>query len=231
LQQQLRATNGLRIATAAYNRFVGEPMERAPELDAPTVLASPAGTAALPDLVETAVAQRPELSVLTAQQDAYDAAARSEGAQALPQIGLRAGVSHMDNQILDRQDFASVGVGFQWRLFDSGQVSARVSALRNRARAAGQELDDLRSRISLEVESSVLDRDDAGARLRVAGEAVAQAEENARLARELYGSGLGTNTQVLDAEALRVVAQTNRDAASFDRIIAEYRVMRALGDL
>lgn len=206
-------------------------MDRVPELDAPAALASQAGTAVLPDLVKTAVAQRPELAALAAQQDAYEAAARSERAQALPQIGLRAGVNHMDNQILDRQDFASVGVGFQWRLFDSGQVSARVSALRNRARASGQQLDDLRSHIALEVESSVLDRDDAGARLRVAGEAVAQAEENLRLAKELYGSGLGTNTQVLEAESLRVMALTNRDSASFDLIIAEYRVRRALGEL
>jgi len=231
LQQRLRATHGLKIAMAAYNRFVGQPMDRIPELDSPMVAASQSGLAALPDLVKMAVAQRPELAALAAQQDAYDAAARSERAQALPQIGLRAGVTHMDNQILDRQDFASVGVGFQWRFFDSGQVSARVSALRNRARAAGQQMDDLRSRIALEVESVVLDRDDAGARLRATGEAVAQAEENLRLAKELYGSGLGTNTQVLDAEALRVVALTNRDSASFDLIVAEYRVRRALGEL
>ena len=193
--------------------------------------ASEASTVVLADLAKTAVAQRPELAALAAQQDAYDASARSERAQALPQVGLRAGFSHMDNQILDRQDFASVGVGFQWRLFDSGQVSARVSALRNRARATGQQLDDLRSRVALEVESSVLDREDAAARLRVAGEAVAQSEENLRLAKELYGSGLGTNTQVLDAAALRVMALTNRDSASFDLIIAEYRVRRALGEL
>jgi outer membrane protein TolC len=231
LQQQLRATNGLRISTAAYNRFVGRPMDRAPELDAPVIPATDAGSVVLSDLVKTAVAQRPELAALAAQQDAYDASARSERAQALPQVGLRAGVSHMDNQILDRQDFASVGVGFQWRLFDSGQVSARVSALRNRARATGQQLDDLRSRVALEVESAVLDREDAGARLRVAGEAVAQSEENLRLAKELYGSGLGTNTQVLDAAALRVMALTNRDSASFDLIIAEYRVRRAVGGL
>ncbi len=231
LQQQLRATNGLRIATAAYNRFVGQPMDRAPDLDAPAASASQSGTGSLAGLVKTAEAQRPELAALAAQQEAYDAAARAERAQGLPQIGLRAGVTHMDNQILDRQDFASIGVGFQSRLFDSGQVSARVSALRNRARGTGQQLADLRSHIALEVESTVLNRDDAAARLRVTGEAVVQSEENLRLAKELYGSGLGTNTQVLDAESLRVMALTNRDSASFDLIIAEYRVRRALGEL
>lgn len=231
LQQRLRAANALRIATAAYNRHVGQSLDRAPDLDPPQVPVARSAQVPLADLVKTAVAQRPELAALAAQSEAYEAAARSERAQLLPQIALRAGVAHLDNQILDRQDFASIGVGFQWRLFDSGQVSARVAALRSRGRAAAQQLDDLRSQVALEVESATLDREDAGARLHVAGEAVAQSEENLRLGRELYGAGLATNTQVLDAESLRVMALTNRDSASFDLIITEYRLKRALGEL
>jgi len=231
LQQQLRATNGLRIATAAYNRFVGEPMDRVPELDPPMAPVSQAGAGALPELVKSAIAQRPELAALSAQQDAYDAAARAERAQALPQVGLRAGVTHMDNQILDRQDFASVGVGFQWRLFDSGQLAARTSALHSRARAAGRRLDDLRSLIRLDVESAFYNREDALARIHAASASVAQADENLRIARELYANGLNTNNQVLDAEALRVIASSNRDDAAFDAMIAGYRLLRAIGGL
>jgi outer membrane protein len=61
--------------------------------------------------------------------------------------------------------------------------------------------------------------------------AVAQAEGNVRIAKELYDSGLGTNNQVLDAETLRVTAITNRDDARFDVLIAEYRLQRAIGAL
>jgi outer membrane protein len=60
---------------------------------------------------------------------------------------------------------------------------------------------------------------------------VAQAEENVRIAKELYGSGLGTNNQVLDAETLRIIALSNRDDASFDALIAQYRLQRAVGAL
>lgn len=139
--------------------------------------------------------------------------------------------THLDNQILDRQNFASVGVGIQWRLFDSGQVSARVSAWRHRAEATRRLQDDLRTRIELEVESAWLDQDDAGARLRASAEAVAHTEENLRLSRELYAVGLATNAQVLDATALRVMAVTNRDGAAYDSIIAAYRLSRAIGEL
>jgi len=149
----------------------------------------------------------------------------------LPQISLHAGYNHFDNQILDRQNFASVGVSFQWRLFDSGQVRNRTAALNERAHAVSQQLDDMRSKVALEVRTSVLDRDDAAAREHAAAVAVTQAEENVRVADELYRSGLGTNTQVLDAETLRATALTNRDTARYDLVIAGYRLERALGEL
>ncbi|MFI4891082.1 MAG: TolC family protein [Steroidobacterales bacterium] len=230
-QQRLRGTNGLHLATAAYNRWVGQPLERAPELDEPSPAPSAQGTETLEQLVAQAMERRPELAAASAQQEALEQAARSERALGLPQIMLHAGYNHVDNQILDRENFASVGIGFQWRLFDSGQLQARTSALHSRARAAAQRLADLRSQVSLDVETAFYNREEAAARIHAALAAVAQAEENLRIARELYASGLGTNNQVLDAETLRIVAVTNRDDARFDALIAEYRLQRATGAL
>ena len=230
-QQRLRAAHGLHLAQAAYNRQVGQPLDRAVELEEPAAMASVATGEPLERMTTQALERRPEFAALNAQREALEQQARAERAQALPQVALRAGYNHFDNEILDRQNFASVGVGFQWRLFDSGQISARTSALHGRARAVDQRLADLRSFISLEVETAVLNRDDAAARVKAAGEAVEQAEENLRSARELYGSGLATSTQVLDAESLRVAALTNRDNARFDLLISGYRIQRAIGDL
>ncbi len=230
-QQQLRAANALRLATAAYNRWVGQPLDRAAELDEPAAAATTASAEPLDALLAQAVERRPEISAVRAQQEGLEQAARSERAQGLPQLVLRADYNHLDNLILDRENFASVGIGFQWRLFDSGQLQARTNALRSRARAAEQRLADLRSQVRLEVESAFYNREDAAARIHAASAAVAQAEENVRIAKELYANGLGTNNQVLDAETLRVVATTNRDDANFDALIADYRLQRAIGAL
>ncbi len=245
-QQRLRAANALRLANASYNRRVGQPLERALELEAlaaaaPAVqpaqsptqspLTSGATGTALDRMVGRALEQRAELQAASARQQGLQQAVRAERALGLPQVVLHAGYNHLDNQILDRQDFASVGVGFQWRLFDSGQIRARTAALRSRARAAERQLADSRSLVALEVETALLDREEAEARGAVAASVVEQAEENVRIARELYGAGLGTNTQVLDAESLRLGALTNRDDAAFDLLIAGYRLQRALGEL
>ncbi len=103
--------------------------------------------------------------------------------------------------------------------------------MQSRAHAAEQRLADLRSQVRLDVETAFYNREEAAARIHAAAAAVAQAEENVRIAEELYSSGLGTNNQVLDAETLRVIAVTNRDDASFDALIAEYRLQRAIGML
>lgn len=231
LQQRLREANAMRLVTAAYNRRVGQPLERVPDLDEPPVSAPGTSGEALERLIARAQERRPELATVEAQGEAFRSAARAERAGSLPQIALHAGYNHLDNQILDRENFATVGIGFQWRLFDSGQVSARTAALRYRGRAAEQQLADLRSLVALDVETAVLNKQEASARISVATEAVTQAEENLRIAVELYESGLGTNTQVLDAEALRVMAMTNHDNATFDLLLAGYRVERAVGDL
>lgn len=228
-EARLRAANALAIATAAYNRWVGEPLDRRPDLSDPPPAAATAQSMAA--LVAQAVARRPEIAALEARRASLEESARAERAQALPQIALHAGYHHFDNQILDRENFASVGVSFKWRLFDSGQIREHTAALTSRAWAALRRLDDLRSQVALEVRMSVLNQENAAARLRAAGVTVAQADENLRVAGELYRSGLGTNTQVLEAEALRATAMTNRDEAKYDLVIAGYRLERAIGDL
>ncbi len=230
-QQRLRAANALRLATAAYNRWVGQPLDRTPDLDEPSATPFTEASEPLDQLTAQAIERRPELAAVSAQQEGLEQAARSERAQGQPQVFLHAGYNHVDNLILDRENFATIGIGFQWRLFDSGQLQARTSALRSRAHAAEQRLADLRSQVRLDVEAAYYNREDAAARIHAASTAVAQAEENVRIAKELYASGLGTNNQVLDAETLRIVAISNRDDASFDALIAQYRLQRAIGAL
>ena len=64
-----------------------------------------------------------------------------------------------------------------------------------------------------------------------ARDAQKQAEENVRVAKQLYDVGSGTSTQVLDAESLRTTARTNQDEAQFDLAAAQFQLERAAGVL
>ncbi len=141
--QQLRAANALHLATAAYNRWVSQPLERVPDLEEPRIPAPQLEETPLQQLMAHALQARPEIAALGAQQSGLEQAARVHAAAA----------------------------------------------------------------------------------------ATEQAEENLRIAKELYGSGLANSNQVLDAETLRVVARSNQDEAALDIVLAHYRLERAVGGL
>jgi outer membrane protein TolC len=220
------------LAQAAYNRRLGQPLDRVPELDERLVDGASDPTARpLASLVEAALANRDELGALAAQAAAFDAQARAERGRSLPQLALTAAYDHLETTVLDREQFASAGIGLRWTLFDGGQTRARAAALRRQGDAARLRRDDLRTQLELQVREAWLGVGEADARRAAAGAAVAQADENLRISRELYGAGLVTHTQVLDAIALRITAVNDRDDAEYDAGLARLRLQWAVGEL
>ena len=198
-----RATCGLRMPPNSRSRrttgALGEPLTRAADLD--ETLPVPADLPSDPDqLVKAAVEKRSELKVLDEQATAYGQLAKTERSRVLPQLSLTGAYSYLENTFLDDEDFASVGVGVQWAVFDGGQARKRAAALDRSRRATEQQRADVESLIALQVRQSWLDVDETRQRIQVTAGAVEQAEENLRIARERYGAGLGTQTQLLEAE-------------------------------
>jgi outer membrane protein TolC len=149
----------------------------------------------------------------------------------LPQLALVGGYNYLENQFLDDEEFLSAGVGVQWALFDGGQSRKRAASLDRTRHATEEQRRDVESLIALQVRQAWLDVEESRDRMKVAASAVEQAEENLRIAREQYGAGLGTQTQLLQAESLRVQALTNRDNATLDAGLARLRLARATGSL
>jgi outer membrane protein TolC len=230
-QLRVQAANAVALACAAYNRLIGEPVDRTPQLDDGLPVAHGFGEQSLETLIAGALEQRSELGALRAHADALSLQADAQRAMSLPQLTLSGGYNHFENEILDRQDFSSIGIGVAWNVFDGGVVRNRRQALLGASRAATHRLDDMRAQIQLEVRQAWLDVRAAQARIAVTREARSQAEENLRMSRELYGAGLGTNTQVLDAVALRIAAASNHDNAVLDEALALLALERAVGQL
>ena len=230
-QARVRAANSVEIAYAVYNRRLGESLSRAPELSDHLPVDATLSATAVDDLIKRALDSRNELKGLAARADALASQSAAEIGKTRPQLALTGGYTHFDNQFLDRQNLSMVGVGVTWNLFDGGQARNKAAALRSASQAAQNRLQDLRSAIELEVRQAWLDVREAQARVKASREAVAQADENVRMSRELYGAGLATNTQVLDAVTLQINAVNNRDNATLDESLSEVRLERAVGAL
>jgi outer membrane protein len=229
-QNRLRAANAAEIAQASYNRRLGQPLDRPAVIE--EVIPAPE---ALPDdlatLIALALERRTELDALGEQARAYGQLAKVERSRVLPQVSVSGGYNYLENQFLDDDAFVMAGVGVQWALFDGGVSRKRAAALERSRRATEEQRADVESLVALQVRQAWLDVDETRQRVRVTGDAVDQAEENLRIARERYGAGLGTQTQLLEAETLRVQALTNRDNAALDAGLARLRLARAVGSL
>ncbi len=167
----------------------------------------------LPALVEQAKSRRAELAAFDAQAEAYGQLARTERSRVLPQVALSGGYQYLENQFLDDETVGMAGIGVQWALFDGGQSRKRAAALDRNRRATEQQRADASSQIELQVRQAYLGIQESRQRVIVTAQAAEQADENLRIARERYTAGLGTQTQLLQAETLRVQALRNRDDA------------------
>ncbi|HEX9206664.1 MAG TPA: TolC family protein [Steroidobacteraceae bacterium] len=229
-QNQLRAANAAEVALAAYNRRLGAPMDRPVELSE-TIATAIDLPGSLEALTEQALARRTELAALDAQAEAYGQMARTERSRVLPQVALSGGYQYLENQFLDDNDVGMAGIGVQWALFDGGQSRKRAASLERTRRATEQQRADASSVVALQVRQAWLGLHEARQRVEVTADAAAQADESLRIAQERYRAGLGTQTQLLEAETLRVQAVKNRDDAALDSSLAQLRLARAVGAL
>ena len=92
--------------------------------------------------------------------------------------------------------------------------------MREKGEAVLRTRQDSESMIALEVRQRWLDLQTARQRIQVAWQATAQADENFRVARGRYQQQVGTNTEVLDAETLRVQAFTNFYNCTYQAVLA-----------
>jgi outer membrane protein TolC len=231
-QSLLQAENQLDYARAAYNRFLGRPLTTAVALDPGVSIDGLVPVnAGLQELISMALQNRQELVSMESQARAFEKQADRARAQARPQLALTGGYTYLDNQFLTDDQFWMAGVSFRWNLFDGGQARKQSASLEQKAIAIDHNRADLETMIALQVRKSRNDRSEAENRLTVADSTVEQAIENLRVVRERYEAGSSTNAEVLDAEALREQALSNRDTARFEVALAKFRLARAVGML
>lgn len=238
-QNVSQAETGLRVTESRFNRLMGRPLEQSVHLAEPWNAASveiPPDVVELlskdpSDLLNGAIPMRSELDQLAAQAASLDATAASRLATYGPQVAARGEYAFEQNEFRTPQGIAQASVGLDWKLGDSGSVRHEVNALRERARAIRQLRMDLEQGIGLEVRSTWLELRNATQRLEVARHAVRHGEENLRIARQRYVTGIAVNTEVLDAVALSSQADRNYFQSTYDVIRSKLRLLRALGQL
>jgi outer membrane protein TolC len=227
-QKALDTANKLEVAQAAYNRALGRVLTGNVQL---AELQDNGARWDVNDLTAQAMQQRPELAALAAQARALQQEAESERGKTGPQVAVQGGYLYQQDRYLEPNGLAGVMVGVEWNVLDMGRVRNRANALSDKAESVIHLRRDTQSLIALEVRQRWLELETARQRVIVARQTTAHADENLRVARDRYQHQVGTNTEVLDAETLRIQAYTNLYDSTYQAVLAGLRLWRAVGSL
>lgn len=250
-QREIQQRNNLSIAWATYNRYLGRPLGTVVALDDLSVgpiptNAADAMEAAIPtegvlkpedelevhELTALALRNRSEPAQLLAQVEDNQAQARSQRAATRPQVHFYMVNIYQNTRFFPTQpDFGAAAFVLNWTPFDGGKARRTARAYEQRALAYCSQQADLASNIALQVRTAWLNTRETRLRIPVTRAAIDQAEENLRVSRSRYVAQRGTNTEVLDAETLRVQSYDNYYNAIYDAVVADLNLHRAVGDL
>ncbi len=227
-QTTLQAQNSLDVAKSHYNRFLGRSLDHKFELDEIPLVFPDVG---LDNLTADALKTRSELDSLKNQVEALTWQAKAEKAVSGPKLELVGGYDYNENSHQLHEGVWQAMARVSWDIFDGNIAKNRGVVFSAKSSAATEKLNELRAIIRLQVRQSWLDIDESRKRIAVAETALDQSDENLNVTRNRYREGIGTNTEVLDAESMRTVSHVRYDTAVHDAALAIIRLHYAVGDL
>jgi len=241
---QIDARNAVEVARTSLNNLIGWPLTTELELTtSPESLASalpaeekPAEDAALAQsLIQTALADRPELKSAEFRIKASEAGVTAAKAGWYPQVYLSGNYYSLrpNPRLMPARDNFydtwDIGISLSFDIWNWGLTRSQTRQAEAQVAQARDARKLLSDQAVLEVTQSRLALGQARQKIGVAGQAVAQAEENLRITRERFKQGVALNTDVLDAEVALLQSKINRTQAAIDLVLAQARLQKALG--
>jgi outer membrane protein TolC len=152
-----------------------------------------------------------------------------------PQISLRSNLDwtrQSDEFDLSTSDWTrsiSASLRVSMPIFDGFATSAEVKKAKLDHVSSTLEASRTQNQVELELQEAFLTYEETSDRLGAQSKTVTQAEEGLRIARLRYEQGVGTQLEVLSAEAALTLAKTNYVQATHDAAVAVYRLLQVTG--
>ena len=227
-QSLIKAENAYQIAEANLNKIVGLPMDTQLKLDDILVYAPYEND--MQYCLDYAAKHRPELEQAKQQVEAAKGALRVAISGHMPQVAAVAQQKWSDNNWPgDENGNWGVGVTVNLNIFDSGVTVSKIHGAEADLAKAHETYRDTVDLVNLDVRSNYLNMREAEKRIDTTKLAVSQAEEDYRIAQLRYMNGVGTNTDVLDAQVALTDAKTNYLQAMYDYNTCKTNLETAIG--
>lgn len=232
---RIDARNAAEVALTSLDSLIGLPLDT--DVDLTTSAESQASR--LPAVedpsIATALANRPELRSAEFRIRASELGVKTARSGFYPQVFLSGNYYYLrpNPRFMPARDKFNgtwdLGISVSYDIWNWGQTKSRTEQAKAQLAQAQDGRKLLEDQAVLEVTQSRLTLARANEKIRVAGQAVGQAEENLRVTRERFKQGVALNADVLDADVALLQARMNRAQAAIDLVLAQARLEKALG--
>jgi outer membrane protein TolC len=212
----IQARNGVAIALATLNKVMGMDQNNTFEIQGDL------GCRPDPTDLNTAIAEalekRPDLLAMNNYVKNGREEVRMAKTNYLPKFYLMGQYDFNDRNAAwgrEGENWTVAGI-FQFNFFDGLRSTYKIKEAHALVQQLTSHQDDLKSAIELEVRESFHRRKEAGERVKVVREALAQAEESLRIVEDRYKAGLSRMVELLDNEVALTRARRNHLNAQCD---------------
>ena len=174
--------------------------------------------------IERAWVERPEMKAIASQVRAAELDRKRIEAERLPNLSLSGSWNLQGITPTQAIPVYEFGVNLDIPLYTGGRIKAQTAVAGIELKKLGQQQDDLRNRIALEVKTSLAELESAKSEVEVANQGVDLAQQEVTQARDRFQAGVANNIEV-------ITAQDELSRANDNQIGALYRYNQARADL
>lgn len=227
-QDFIIAQNNYNLAVASLNNLLS--LDYNSELVIKEKLSYDKVDVNLAQCIQKALQQRPEMAQATSQIEAANEGIKVAKSGRHPEVALSGAYGWSDTKFPPEDDSWSVTLAAELNLFDSNVTKSDVAKAKTTKQKAELSLKQTSDDIALEVRQSFLNMREAEERIHTSLKAVEQAEEDLHIEQVRYAAGVGTNTDVLDAQVALTKAKNNHSAALYDYNVAKASLSKAVAE-
>lgn len=230
----IEAVNNESTARTLFNKAIGLPLAQQTDIIPPDI-DTPEEIFNYNELIAEALSNRNELKSTDLRVKAGEENLRASRAGWFPSIALFSNYYYArPNQRImpakDKfEDTWDVGIMLNWDLWTWGYHSAQTEQSEQLLIQTKTKLDQLKENIEVEVYNNYLLLTASYNKIEVSRKNVEYAEENYRITKEKYSQQLATSTDLIDAEASLLQAETELTNSIVEYNLLKVRLEKAIG--
>lgn len=227
-QNLIKAQNNYDLAMSSFNNIVGLPLETIVSIH--DQLKYDKYQLSLDYSINYALTNRPDgiaaQKAIKVAEEGIDIAKSGQR----PTVALSLQNSWEDNKFpgTDTSDW-QVGLAAGWNIFDGNVTRSKVKQAEYTLVKSNEQAEQKKDAIQLEVRQAYLNMGESEKRINTSSVAVAKAQEDFKIAQVRYSAGVGTNTDVMDAQVKLTEAQTNYIQSLYDYNTSKAALDKAMG--